>query len=123
MKKSEQIKQLEAQIKELESAIKQSNISKLTKFSAYNMALDYLKTQPESYMDLDSFLSKVDEIINWYESVVSRPVPLPDNDFKVWEELFAKLAWKFTPTESGDMMIDSEQAFNEFRDQYLISKR
>lgn len=45
------------------------------------------------------------------------------NEFKVWDELFSKLAWKFIPTKSGDMMIDAEEVYNELKDNFELKRK
>jgi len=44
-------------------------------------------------------------------------------EFKVWDELFSKLSWKFIPTKSGDMMIDSEEVYNELKDNFELKRK
>jgi len=44
-------------------------------------------------------------------------------EFKVWDELFSKLAWKFIPTKSGDMMIDAEEVYNELKDKFELKRK
>lgn len=39
-----------------------------------------------------------------------------DKDFKVWDDLLSKLAWKFKPTESGDMFIEAEKVYSELKE-------
>ena len=46
-----------------------------------------------------------------------------DAEFKVWDELFGVLAWKFTPTDSGDMAIDAEQVYNELKDKFELKRK
>ena len=45
-----------------------------------------------------------------------------DDDFMVWYDLFGILAWKFKPTESGDMFLDSEQVYKELKDKFRLIK-
>tara|TARA_B100000497_G_C7549335_1_gene332050 strand:- start:98 stop:391 length:294 start_codon:yes stop_codon:yes gene_type:complete len=44
-------------------------------------------------------------------------------EFKVWDELFSKLAWKFKPTKSGDMMIDAEEVYNELKGKFELKRK
>ena len=44
-------------------------------------------------------------------------------EFKAWDELFGVLAWKFTPTKSGDMMIDAERVYNELKDKFELKRK
>ena len=44
-----------------------------------------------------------------------------DNDFLVWDKLFAKLAWKFKPTKSGDMLIDAEAVYKELKNDFNLT--
>lgn len=44
-------------------------------------------------------------------------------DFKLWYELFGILAWKFKPTKSGDMYLDSEKVFEELKDKFELKKK
>ena len=44
-----------------------------------------------------------------------------DNDFLVWDKLFAKLAWKFKPTKSGDMFIDAEAVYEELKNEFNLT--
>ena len=45
------------------------------------------------------------------------------NELEVWDELFSKLAWKFIPTKSGDMMIDAEEVYNELKDKFELKRK
>jgi len=44
-------------------------------------------------------------------------------EFKVWDDLFGALAWKFKPTKSGDMLIDAEEAYNELKDKFELKRK
>ena len=44
-----------------------------------------------------------------------------DNNFLVWDKLFAKLAWKFKPTKSGDMLIDAEAVYEELKNEFNLT--
>jgi hypothetical protein len=44
-----------------------------------------------------------------------------DNNFLVWDKLFAKLAWKFKPTKSGDMLIDVEAVYEELKNEFNLT--
>jgi len=44
-------------------------------------------------------------------------------EFKVWDDLFGILAWKFIPTKSGDMMIDAEEVYNELKDKFELKSK
>ena len=44
-------------------------------------------------------------------------------EFKVWDDLFGILYWKFRPTKSGDMMIDAEVVYNELKDKYELKSK
>ena len=87
MKKSEQIKQLEAQLQEYKWKCEEMNhelnflnstreacpcpepyFTKISKHDAYQLALQYYKIQPDQHTTLGSFLSKVDEIIEWHNN-------------------------------------------------------
>ena len=46
-----------------------------------------------------------------------------NQEFKAWDELFGVLAWKFTPTGSGDMAIDAEQVYNELKDKFDLKRK
>ena len=46
-----------------------------------------------------------------------------NTEFKVWDELFSKLAWKFKPTKSGDMMIDAEKVYKELKDKFELKRK
>jgi hypothetical protein len=43
-------------------------------------------------------------------------------DFKVWDELFGILAWKFQPTKSGDMFLDAEKVFEELKSKFKLER-
>jgi hypothetical protein len=43
-----------------------------------------------------------------------------NTEFKVWDDLFGILAWKFMPTKTGDMMIDAEEVYNELKDKFEL---
>jgi 2'-5' RNA ligase len=47
---------------------------------------------------------------------------LVDDDFKSWDELFGILAWKFKPTENGDLFLDGEKTYNELRKKFTLKK-
>ena len=44
-------------------------------------------------------------------------------EFKVWDDLFGTLAWKFKPTKSGDMMIDAEEVYNDLKDNFELKRK
>ena len=44
-------------------------------------------------------------------------------EFKVWYDLFGILAWKFQPTKSGDMFLDSEKVFAELKEKFELKRR
>ena len=41
-------------------------------------------------------------------------------EFKVWDELFGILAWKYILTKSGDMYLDGEEVYNELKDKFEL---
>jgi len=43
--------------------------------------------------------------------------------YMVWDDLFAKLAWKFKPTKSGDMYLDGEEVYNELKQQFNLTRK
>jgi hypothetical protein len=43
-------------------------------------------------------------------------------DFKVWDELFGILAWKFQPTKSGDRFLDAEKVFEELKSKFKLER-
>ena len=43
-------------------------------------------------------------------------------DFKTWDELFGKLAWKYKPTKSGDMYLDGEETYKELSKDFTLTK-
>ena len=44
-------------------------------------------------------------------------------EFKVWYDLFGILAWKFQPTKSGDMFLDTEKVFEELKEKFELKRR
>jgi hypothetical protein len=44
-------------------------------------------------------------------------------DFKMWDDLFGILAWKFQPTKSGDMFLDAEKVFEELKEKFELKHR
>lgn len=44
-------------------------------------------------------------------------------DFKVWDDLFAILAWKFKPNKSGDMYLDGETVYNELKEKFDLRRK
>jgi hypothetical protein len=44
-------------------------------------------------------------------------------DFKVWDDLFGILAWKFQPTKSGDMFLDAEKVFEELKEKFDLKRK
>jgi hypothetical protein len=44
-------------------------------------------------------------------------------DFKVWDDLFGILAWKFKPTKSGDMYLDGEAVYNELKNKFDLRRK
>jgi hypothetical protein len=44
-----------------------------------------------------------------------------ENNFKDWDELFGILAWKFTPTKSGDISIDAEKSIQRVKRKIYFS--
>jgi 2'-5' RNA ligase len=43
-------------------------------------------------------------------------------DFKVWDELFGILDWKFKSTKNGDMSLDGESTYNELKNKFHLKK-
>lgn len=60
---------------------------------------------------------------NAYEFIDFDKQETLEDDFKVWDELFGILAWKFTPTKSGDMFLDAEKVFNELKNKFELKKK
>ena len=50
-----------------------------------------------------------------------KTIQVQDNDFLVWDKLFSKLAWKFKPTKSGDMLIDAEAVYEELKNEFNLT--
>lgn len=44
-------------------------------------------------------------------------------EFKVWDDLFGILAWKFQPTKSGDMYLDGEAVYNELKNKFELERK
>ena len=44
-------------------------------------------------------------------------------EFKVWDDLFGILAWKFKATKSGDMYLDGEAVYNELKDKFDLRRK
>lgn len=44
-------------------------------------------------------------------------------DFKVWDDLFGILAWKFKTTKSGDMYLDGEAVYNELKEKFDLRRK
>ena len=44
-------------------------------------------------------------------------------EFKAWDDLFGILAWKFQPTKSGDMYLDSEAVYNELKEKFDLRRK
>ena len=44
-------------------------------------------------------------------------------EFKVWDDLFGILAWKFKPTKSGDMYLDGETVYNELKEKFDLRRK
>lgn len=43
-----------------------------------------------------------------------------DGQDKIWDDVLGFLAWKFEPTQSGDMLIDSDEVIPELKKKYTI---
>tara|TARA_B110000977_G_C10715356_1_gene352985 strand:+ start:41 stop:289 length:249 start_codon:yes stop_codon:yes gene_type:complete len=63
---------------------------------------------------------KAQEYINKLERKLTLTDDGCSTEFKVWDDLFGILAWKFIPTKSGDMMIDAEEVYNELKDKFEL---
>jgi hypothetical protein len=50
-----------------------------------------------------------------------KQVQTQDSNFLVWDKLFSKLAWKFKQTKSGDMFIDTEEVYNELKNEFNLT--
>jgi hypothetical protein len=44
-------------------------------------------------------------------------------EFKVWDDLFGILAWKFKATKSGDMYLDGEAVYNEMKEKFDLRRK
>ena len=45
-----------------------------------------------------------------------------EEDFKIWDDLFSILAWKFKPTKSGDMYLDGEKVYEELKSKFKLKR-
>ena len=45
-----------------------------------------------------------------------------EEDFKIWDDLFGILAWKFKPTKSGDMYLDGEKVYEELKSKFKLKR-
>jgi hypothetical protein len=59
--------------------------------------------------------------IDYEENQATKTIQTQDNDFLVWDKLFAKLAWKFQQTKSGDMLIDAEAVYEELKNEFNLT--
>ena len=44
-------------------------------------------------------------------------------EFKLWDELFGILAWKYILTKSGDMYLDVEEVYNELKNKFELKRK
>jgi len=44
-------------------------------------------------------------------------------EFKIWDDLFGILAWKYILTKSGDMYLDGEEVYNELKDKFELKRK
>ena len=44
-------------------------------------------------------------------------------EFKLWDELFGILAWKYILTKSGDMYLDGEEVYNELKNKFELKRK
>ena len=142
MKKNEKIKDLEAQLQEsilinkklqeeLHSVYQSLEcmtcpspapyFPKLSKTEAFDMVIRMLHTQPTSNPSLESVLTSAEEVLKWYNT--EEPIPQPENKLEDWDYLLGKLAWKFTPSETGEMSADAFQVFSELQHEFLITRK
>ena len=45
-----------------------------------------------------------------------------EEDFKIWDDLFGILAWKFKPTKGGDMYLDGEKVYEELKSKFKLKR-
>jgi hypothetical protein len=75
----------------------------------------YLKNNPDRKVIIEK------RVNNFMENLKLEPKQ-ETLDFKVWDELFGILAWKFQPTKSGDMYLDAEKVFEELKSKFKLEK-
>jgi predicted RNase H-like nuclease (RuvC/YqgF family) len=87
-----------------------------------------IKSQEEMIEILKGSVENQDKLINvlkmqiaLFEQDMKLKQQEQDNDFLVWDKLFAKLAWKFKPTKSGDMFIDAEAVYEELKNEFNLT--
>jgi hypothetical protein len=56
------------------------------------------------------------------ETTLEEAAEKESQDFKVWDELFGILAWKFKPTKNGDMFLDAKKVFEELKSKFKLEK-
>ena len=94
---------------------------KITKHEAYHLALEFYKNQSDRNLTLNSFLSVVDEIFEWYNKQEDNPQS--ENSIATWTELVTRLSFKFETRPEGGFQFDPVQIFNEFKDEFLITQK
>jgi len=65
--------------------------------------------------------SKMKHIKEFVETEKSEDSKLT-TDFKAWDELFGKLAWKYKPMKSGEMWLDGEETYKELSKEFHLKK-
>jgi len=80
---------------------------------AKKMELDKLK---EAYS-----MGRMNKSIKEFNETFKQQEQTQDNNFLVWDKLFAKLAWKFKPTKNGDMLIDAEAVYEELKNEFDLT--
>ena len=87
-----------------------------------------IKSQEEMIEILKGSVENQDKLINvlkmqiaLFEQDMKLKQQEQENDFLVWDKLFAKLAWKFKPTKSGDMFIDAEAVYEELKNEFNLT--
>ena len=57
------------------------------------------------------------------KQVLNKTDVISSAEFKVWDDLFGILAWKFKPTKSGDMYLDGETVYNELKEKFDLRRK
>ena len=95
-------------------------VNELSKSKYYYKIIEYINAMGSVERDVIKQAKEM-EREKWYAK--EKADVSSSAEFKVWDDLFGILSWKFKPTKSGDMYLDGEAVYNELKEKFDLRRK